>query len=463
MLFTVDPNCGRSLYTQIYDGIRKSILCGELRVGEKLPSKRRLAERLAVSVITVENAYAQLTAEGYLTAVERRGHFVADVIPSFPRESAAAARKPEPEPAEKEYTVDFQSRNLSPEQFPFTVWARTMRSVLLMQDTRLLRPLEYNGVFELRSAIAGYLLRERGIHVSPGQITVGAGTEYLQHLLIQLLGRERVYGVEDPGYPQTGMIYESNGAGCRRIPLRGGGVSVDELIRQGVDVAHVTPSHHFPTGTVMPVSQRQALLRWAEEKDGRYIVEDDYDSEFRFVGRPIPTVFGTDSGGRVIYMNTFSKTIAPSIRISYMVLPEHLAEQFKHCLGFYSCTVSSFEQYTLAEFISRGHYERHLSRMKKLYRQKRDTVISAINGSALCGRGRILEEDAGLHFLVRLSTEVSDAELRRRAEDKGIRLSFLTDFLHRYSPESEHNLVISYSGINTEKLPQAFNEIAEMI
>ena len=463
MLFTVDPNCGRSLYTQIYDGIRKSILCGELRVGEKLPSKRRLAERLAVSVITVGNAYAQLTAEGYLTAVERRGHFVADVIPSFPRESAAAARKPEPEPAEKEYTVDFQSRNLSPEQFPFTVWARTMRSVLLMQDTRLLRPLEYNGVFELRSAIAGYLLRERGIHVSPGQITVGAGTEYLQHLLIQLLGRERVYGVEDPGYPQTGMIYESNGAGCRRIPLRGGGVSVDELIRQGVDVAHVTPSHHFPTGTVMPVSQRQALLRWAEEKDGRYIVEDDYDSEFRFVGRPIPTVFGTDSGGRVIYMNTFSKTIAPSIRISYMVLPEHLAEQFKHCLGFYSCTVSSFEQYTLAEFISRGHYERHLSRMKKLYRQKRDTVISAINGSALCGRGRILEEDAGLHFLVRLSTEVSDAELRRRAEDKGIRLSFLTDFLHRYSPESEHNLVISYSGINTEKLPQAFNEIAELI
>jgi len=460
-MITLSPEQGRSLYEQIYTAIKEEIGRGRLRSGEKLPSKRRLAQQLGVSIITVENAYAQLAAEGYLYPRERSGYFVAEVekLSPPPRQEESACL---PEEAAPRYWMDFQSRSVRTEHFPFAVWARIMRVVLQQQDTALLQPLQYNGLLPLRRAISDYLRENRGIHVAPAQIVVGAGTEYLQQLMVQLLGRDKIYAVEDPGYPKTGRIYESCGVACRYIPLQGGSLSVEGLRRKKVQVLHISPSHHFPTGTVMPISRRQELLRWAEEEDG-YIIEDDYDSEFRLVGRPIPPLFGSDKQQRVIYINTFSKTMAPSIRVSYMVLPPALLEKFHSQLGFYACTVPSFDQYALAEFIAGGYFERHLSRMKTVYRQKRDVVIEAIRQSPLQGRFIIREEDAGLHFLLKLDTALPEEELRRRALERGIRLSFLSDYQHSPNKRSAHWLVISYAGIDTEKLPQVFDLLAEMI
>ena len=213
----------------------------------------------------------------------------------------------------------------------------------------------------------------------------------------------------------------------------------------------------------MPIQRRQELLRWASEREGRYIIEDDYDSEFRFSGHPIPPMLNIDTHGKVIYMNTFSKSIAPAVRISYMILPPALLEKYRATMSFYSCTVSGFDQYMLAKFIGEGYFERHLNRMKTLYRTKRDTVIEAIEKSKFANKVTILEENAGLHFLMRLDTKTPDQEIVRRAAEVGIRLSFLSEYTHEPTPNDAHVLVINYSGIDTDKLDEGIRRLEEIL
>jgi len=269
--------------------------------------------------------------------------------------------------------------------------------------------------------------------------------------------------VEDPGYGKIRAIYRSNQVQQIPIGMDQGGLSVEQLRCHPAEVVHISPSHHYPTGIVMPIGRRQELLAWAGEQEGRYILEDDYDSEFRFVGRPIPTLYSSDEHQRVIYLNTFSKTIAPSIRISYMILPPHLLLEYRRRMSFYACTVSSFEQYTLAKFLSQGRYERHLSRMKNRYHQKRDRVIGEIRRSPLADRVTIMEEDAGLHFLLRLDTHLSDEQVRQRAAEQGLRIAMLSDYYSRPKPERSHILVVNYSGIDPERLPEALRRLAEIL
>lgn len=400
LTYTLDKQAGLSLYEQLYRRVKADILSGRLAAGEKLPSKRALAAHLEVSVITVKNAYEQLMAEGYLTGVEKKGYFVSAVLPS-PAAVPASPDQPPP-PREPVWFLDLATNSIAAEDFPFTVWARLMRQTILEQGTGLLRSTPPQGAWALRQAIAAHLRQFRAMEVTAEQIIVGAGTEVLYNLLVQLLGRDRLYGVEDPGYGKIAHIYRAAGAEVTALPLDEAGVSVEALRRSDADVVHISPSHHYPTGLVMPIARRQELLRWAQEVPARVILEDDYDSEFRFVGRPIPTLFSIDGGEQVVYLNTFSKTIAPSIRISFMVLPRRLLADFRQKLGFYACTVSAFEQYTLAQFLAGGWYEKHLSRMRKHYRQKRDAVIAAVYKSPLAPYAAITEEDAGLHFLLRL-------------------------------------------------------------
>ena len=310
--------------------------------------------------------------------------------------------------------------------------------------------------------MAAHLRQFRGMDVTPEQIVIGAGTEVLYSLLVQLLGQDRRYAVEDPGYGKIARIYRSNRAAVSFVPLDESGLSVSALRDSRADVVHISPSHHYPTGLVMPIARRQQLLSWAREAPGRCILEDDYDSEFRFVGRPIPTLFSIDGGRHVIYLNTFSKTIAPSIRISFMVLPPSLLADFREKLGFYACTVSAFEQYTLAQFLSGGYYEKHLNRMRKRYHQKRDAVIAALRTGPLASRAHITEEDAGLHFLLRLDGAPPDAELRRRAEQQGIRLAMLSDYYSDPAHAPPHVLVVNYTGIDLEKWPAALHWLAEI-
>ena len=461
LTYTLDKGAGVSLYEQLYRCVKEDILSGRLAAGEKLPSKRALAAHLEVSVITVKNAYEQLMAEGYLAGVEKKGYFVSFVLP--PVTGAAPLPQEEPaEPREREWFLDLVTNSIAAEDFPFTVWARLMRQTILERGTGLLHSTPPQGAWALRRAIAAHLRQFRGMEAAPEQIIVGAGTEVLYSLLVQLFGREGLYGVEDPGYSKIARIYRGSGAEVAAIPLDEAGLSVRELRRSGADVVHISPSHHYPTGLVMPIARRQELLRWAQERPERIILEDDYDSEFRFVGRPIPTLFSIDGGEQVVYLNTFSKTIAPSIRISFMVLPRHLLADFREKLGFFACTVSGFEQYTLARFLSDGYYEKHLSRMRKHYRQKRDAVIAAVRQSPLAPHATITEEDAGLHFLLRLDGAPPDEVLRREAEARGIRLAMLSDYYQRPGEVPQHVLVVNYTGIDLERLPAALERLAEL-
>ena len=458
----LDSSQRRPLYEQLYRYIRGEIEAGRLAAGERLPSKRALAAHLKISVVTVEGAYGQLLAEGYLRSEPKRGFFV-QAVQEEHRSPAPARTLSVPAPPTPALPYDFSTSAVDIALFPFATWAKLMREVLSEQAAPLLASPHPQGLPALRRAIAEHLYRFRGIRADAEQIVVGAGSETLIGLLVQLLGREGGYGVENPGYTKTQRILTSCGAAVRPLPLDGQGLRVDALEEAGVRVVHVTPSHHYPLGIIMPVARRQALLRWAEAAPDRYILEDDYDSEFRFSGRPIPALQSLDGGERVVYLNTFAKSLAPSLRISYMVLPPHLLERWRRDFWFYSSTVPALEQYTLASFLSEGRFEQHLSRARNRYRALRDQVLEALEASGLAGRAQISGADAGLHFLVRLETERGDQELTQLARARGIRLSFLSEFCASPGPEHQHFLVISYPGIQMERLPQTLRELAALL
>jgi len=338
-----------------------------------------------------------------------------------------------------------------------------MRRVLSEEGEALLRATPPNGADALRRAIAQHLYRFRGISAAPEQIVVGAGTEYLYNLIVQLLGREAVYGVEDPGYSKAARIYALGGARTAPVLVDEGGVSLRSLEMSGAQILHTSPNHQFPTGAVTPIGRRQSLLRWAEAREGRYIIEDDYDSEFRFTLRPIPTLQSIDRAGRVIYVNTFSRTLAPSLRISYMVLPKGLTERYRAQLGFYSSTVPAMEQHTLARFLDEGYFEAHINRMRKSYRAQRDAVIDTILHSPLGEHCRVSGEDAGLHFLLTIDTKCTDHVLRTDAEGRGVRLSFLSDFALSPDAAKPHTLVVNYPGIDLAHLDVALNILNSLL
>lgn len=441
---------GVPLYEALYRSIREDILSGVLTAGEKLPSKRALAQNLEISKITVETAYGQLLAEGYIRSEEKRGYFVERVETRGPAEVPALAQAP----SRQEDFLDLTGGGTV--GFPFSVWSRLQREVMLDYGQRLLLPLPNRGIPELRQAIAAHLAAFRGMRIDPENILIGAGTDFLYNILIQLLGRDKIYAVEEPGYGKIRKIYAAGGVKCVSAPMDALGV-LPEAVEQA-DVLHLTPSHHFPTGLVTPISRRVELL----ERYKGWIIEDDYDSEFRFNAHPVSAMQTLDGQGRVIYINTFSKSLAPSIRISYMVLPSALMEQFQKKLGFYSCTVPSFEQYTLARFLSRGHFEKHINRMRKFYRGRRNILLSALEGCPFADSLTILEQDAGLHFLLRVDSPHSDRELVRLWAQAGIRVRALSEYYHD-SPQDRHTLVIHYSGLEENNLEEALERLGQLL
>lgn len=457
-----------SIYEYLYQCIRRDILQKKLKAGEKLPSKRSFARNMQVSVVTVENAYAQLMVEGYIYAVEKKGYFVADIDQTVAAPHAEADiplhAQSEPVRENRVWLADFVSNTISYEKFPFSVWSKLVREVILSEDSmHILSPAPSGGVYKLRAAIARHLYAFRGMEVDMDQIIIGAGTEYLYNLMIQLLGRSWVYGVEDPGYKKLSEIYRQNAVQCVALPMDSNGIRVDALETSGADIIHLSPSHHFPTGIVTPVTRRYELLGWAAKAKSRYIIEDDYDCEFRLFGRPIQTLQGIDERESVIYMNTFTKSLAPSFRISYMVLPKHLARTFQEKLGFYSCTVSNLEQYVLALFIERGYFEKHINRMRNYYREKRDDLIRQIRQSPLAKKVKITEQDSGLHFLMSVRTDRTDAVIIQEAEQAGIRINALSQYYHNPEEAVPHVFVMNYAGVDEEKFGEAIEILANIM
>ncbi len=449
-----------SLYEHLYKQIKADILAFRLAPNEKLPSKRALAKHLNISVITVEGAYGQLLAEGYIYSLPKSGYYVSELSSTAlsPHEPPISA---EPEDISPVF-ADLSSGNSKKNDFPFPAWTRIMREIMSDSPEKLMVRSPSAEVRELREANAGHLYSFRGMHVRPEQIVVGAGTEYLYSLIIQLLGRERRYAMEDPGYRKISRIYAANKVDCSYIPMDAHGVSPAELAASGADVLHISPSHHFPSGIVSPVSRRYELMSWACSSPQRYIIEDDYDSEFRLLGKPIPPLQSIDVLDKVIYINTFSKSLSSTIRISYMVLPEALMEEYERRLSFYSCTVSNFDQYTLAAFIRSGQLEKHINRMRSLYRSRRDAFIDCIRSRPDFSRIRIKEEDAGLHFLLELQTELTDSEIVFRCRENGLIVSCLSEYYHR-SPGDSRTLLINYTGLDSENISEAADRLFSAI
>jgi len=437
LTYELNKQPGQPLYEALYKCIREDICSGHLPAGSRLPSKRALSAHLKISKITVEGAYNQLLSEGYIRSRERAGYFV-EAVQAQP----VLQTQPTPPPPLPPDTG-------SP-RFPFTVWSRLQREVMLDLGQALLQPMPNIGTAALRQAIAAHLLAFRGLQADPEQILVGAGTDFLYNLLIQLLGRELCYALEEPGYSKIRKIYAAGGVRCVSAPMDEKGVIPQAL--EEAQVLHISPSHHFPTGTITPMDRRQALLAWAGRD--KWIIEDDYDSEFRFLSRPMAAMASMDRQGRVIYMNTFSKSLAPSIRISYMVLPPALMQRFQQTLGFYSCTVPSFEQYTLARFLQEGHFDRHINRSRRFYKARRDRVLALIAGSTNAGKLTILEENAGLHFILKIGTSLSDRALEQRCREAGLPLRTLSSYYHTPTVEDTHSLVVNYAGLTDRQLEQ---------
>lgn len=514
-----------SRYDYLYRCIRHDIAHGNILPDEKLPSKRALARNLGVSVITVEAAYAQLIAEGYVRAEERRGYFACELSPvarggrqggarnggnartggvsggaagqrGFASEGATgrhaaspdsdAAQSPAASPARRLASLRFPAHTLGDSPFsdsagdpmtfvpssgaaatalfPYQTWARVMRRTLTEESSATLAEAALAaGSPRLRQAIASYLREYRGMEVPAERIVIAAGSQTLYQLIVQLLGRERTFATECPGYPLLGRIYCAQNVHCASIPLSAGGIDIAALRESGASVAHVMPAHQFPTGIVMSAACRRDLLNWSRTDEarafsaagprGRFIVEDDYDAEFRMSGRPIAPLASVDVAGRVIYLNSFTKSLGAAFRIAYMALPEDLAAQFELKLGFYSNTVSPLEQLALARFIEQGHYERHVNRLRTHAKQLQDELVRRVRESSLAQEVAFEGLDRGLYFSMRVRKGTQSRAVRA-LQEAGVQLAPLGKGPLAWSDAQAGELVFALNceSLNIEEL-----------
>lgn len=357
MKYTIDMEC-RPIYLQLYKQLRDDIVRGVFAYNSRMPSKRLLADELGISTITVEHAYALLCDEGYVESRERSGFYVI-----FHQNDGFALAAEIKTPM----TVSAAAQNYP--VFSASLLSRTMRKVLTDYQEVLLEKSPNSGCMELRNALKQYLLRNRGIQVETDQIIIGSGAEYLYGLIVDLLGRDKIYAIETPSYDKIEKIYRGAGAACELLPLSEDGIDGGALAASNADVLHTTPYRSFPTGITASATKRYEYIHWAEHSD-RFIIESDYGSEFSVASKPMETLYVLSDRDNVIYLNTFSKTISPSLRIGYMVLPKRLVKPFEEKLGFYSCTVPTFEQYVLTELISNGDFERHINRVRRMKRKE---------------------------------------------------------------------------------------------
>ena len=496
-------------YEYLYRCIREDVLRGALAGGNRMPSKRVLAQHLSVSVGTVEQAYDLLVSEGYLESRPGSGFFVCESRDTGSYRSAAASAllssadgqsvatssaqtaqagsttQPAPSHDSSSSThgtsadaetsadsanlaarsahantaassvltrlpqgaIDFRANRLSMSLFPVDTWSRLMRRTLSERDPELFETVPYNGMVALRRAIAAYLYELRGIMTTPDRIFIGAGTEYLYGRLLQLFGPQSVVGIADLGSKKLVDLSRSMRTTWTYVPIDSSGLRVDALAQTAANIVHVSPANLFPTGAVMPPERREQLLDWVHASPRRYIIEDDYDSELRYGGTAYPPLVTRDDTGQVVYMNTFSKTLVPSLRISYMVLPPTLSELYRAQLSFYSCTVSSFEQYTLAAFIEGGYLERHVTRLRRYYGKQRRAIIDALSASPLMEIAEIRPVNVGTHLLLHVDTRMTDDAIRAAAEARGLNLNMLSDYAVEPNALTIHYIVLNFASI----------------
>lgn len=448
-----DENSRQPLYGQLYGQIKQRIDDGSLKAGEKLPSKRKMANHLRISIRTVENAYAQLAVEGYIDAIEKKAYYVRP-IENFKNKCNMVGKKKkifEPEKNKEKFIYDLKTNKALMQDFPFSVWTKLMRESMHHEKAALLEPVHPQGDMVLRQEIVNYLGQFRDMRVTAEQIVFGAGTEYLLGLITELMPL-CTFAIENPNYHKPAKIFSSRRVPYEAISMDDQGLCIEELKKSEASVVLITPSHHFPLGTVMSISRRRQLLLWAAEKQNRYLIEDDYDSEFRFALKPVPPLHSLDCNDKVIYLNTFTRTLAPSLRIAYLILPPKLLEQYHRNLMFYSCTVSEFEQCTLWRFIQGGYYERHLNRIRNIYKGRRDALLLGLN--PLSNNISISGQEAGLHLLLTSKVCLSEIDMIKLAKRYGVKVYGLSAY-YVDSIRETYTVIAGFAGYDEEQLTKA--------
>lgn len=449
------------MYVQIYKHIIKEIQTGRFQAGEKLPSKRKLAVDLNISQQTVESAYQQLIAEGYVESRPRSGIYVASLPetdwPLSPplRTSKEAIMNPVREPAE----IDFSHGKIDLSSFPLPLWRRLTNETFQHSDDSIFLNGDPLGELKLREEIASHLYQARGVVCQAEQVIIGAGTQYLLHLIHTLLGRHTRYGIENPGFHRTRAVWDNAEALYVPVPLDEEGVIINKLQEQNIEAVYITPSHQFPLGNIMPVKRRIELLQWASQNNS-FIIEDDYDGEFRYEGKPIPALQGLPYGNEhVIYLGTFSKTLLPSLRLSYMVLPYTLMLKFQKQLQIYKQTVSRLHQETLYLFMKKGHWQTHLNKMRTKYRKKQHQLIQTIH-SYFGEKIQIRGENSGLHVLLEIKSAVSETELIELAAENQV-IVYPVSHYYAEGKSPVPTVLLGFGGLNESEIEEGIRRLKE--
>jgi GntR family transcriptional regulator / MocR family aminotransferase len=450
------------IYLQLYQYFREEIETGKLVPGTKLPSIRQLSEHLQISKNTVENAYQQLTAEGYLESKEKSGLFVMELEDYFHKLNQASQIETNhlEEPFKKEKYIDFQYGDIDLDHFPYKVWKKCLSEAIEQANQEVFSYGDKKGHPGLRKEIASYIYQARGVRCSPDQIILSSGTQTAISLICQILELpNKNVAIENPGYDGVRLVFESHKCQLKPIHLEVDGISIDLLEQTTANCVYVTPSHQFPIGMVLPIQKRLRLLQWAE-KNQSYIIEDDYDGEFRYIGHPIPSLKSLDSNERVIYLGTFSKAFLPAARVSYMVFPEELANLFQSKLYFYNQTVSPLIQEALYRFMKEEHFGRHIRKMRKIYQRKQKVLIEAIEHH-LGNKVTIIGQKAGLHLLLEFK-QINAAEITQKAKELGVKL-YLTEKFWLEKPRSQHLVMVGFGGLTEEEIQIGIKRIANML
>jgi len=451
------------LYIQLYSYIISEIKSGKIIENERLPSKKALSAHLNISKTTIENAYEVLLSEGYIKSIPRSGYYVlkyeSPIISN--NKTTVSSTIIENKKQLPNYKYRFLTNAVDTKNFPFSTWAKIAKNVMY-NNPNLLYIGESCGDELLRKELIKYLHEYRGVISSPDNIIIGAGTEYLLDILCQLLGKKAIFALENPCYTKNYKILRDNDKKIIPISVDNSGIVLSELENTNANIVYITPSHQFPTGASMPIGRRTALLNWAASSD-KYIIEDDYDSEFRYTGRPIPALQGLDQNNKVIYIGTLSRSIAPSIRIAYLILPDILMQKYKDNFNYRSSTVSRFEQHTLYNFMANGHFSRHLNRIRNIYRQKKDFLVKLLKEQFPKDMVTITGENAGLHFLISIKNSMTESELIKSAETKGIEIKGLSEYyIKNPKKQKTPTLVMGYSGLNENELKEAILLLKEV-
>lgn len=450
-----------ALYEQIYAYIKTEIKDGRLSCQTKLPSTRSLAAHLAVSRNTVDLAYSQLVSEGYVQAIPKSGYYVCELAPIHDFPGITVNNRIREETAEEiSYRYDFSPSSVDLSHFPYAVWRQLSKSCLKEnRDVFLLG--DRQGDLAFRQAIAAYLHQSRAVHCQEDQIIVGAGVDYLLQLLSQIFGTSNKIAVEDPVYQQANYIFRGYGITTVPIPLDQSGMDISALEKSGCNIAFVTPSHQYPLGIIMPIKRRIALLNWASGEDGRYIIEDDHDSEFRYIGKPVPSLQGTAWEDNVIYIGTFSKAIAPSIRAGYMVLPRKLLSIYQEKFHFYTSTVSRIDQAILTGFLEKGYFERHLNRMRKVYKARHDWMLKELKKWS--PYLEVSGENAGMYLVIKIKTGETEESFIKRAACAGIKLYGLKEHYINLPFNYIPAVMLGYAALPEEEITEGIDLLGKVL